>query len=118
MFEACRTTVQVSRMLETGTDPNLARGTRGRPGSAVDIVAAFHLATAGGGQALDLPIGILAPGYKFDALAIDATAQPGPSPVWRPSARPVFEKLIYGTTRANIAHTWVNGRRVGGCVGV
>lgn len=116
MFEACRTTVQVSRMLETGTDPSLARGTRGRPGSAVDIVAAFHLATAGGGQALDLPIGILAPGYKFDALAIDAAAEAGSIRLFGDfSPRSVFEKLIYGTTRANIVHTWVDGRRVGGC---
>jgi guanine deaminase len=110
MFEAVRSTVQSSRMLAEGTDPDLPSDERGRPSSAVDLVTAFHLATAGGGEALDLPIGILAPGYRFDALAIDTTAKSGAIRLFGetdPAA--IFQKLIYGTTRANIAHVWVDG---------
>jgi guanine deaminase len=110
MFEAVRSTVQSSRMLAEGTDPDLPSDERGRPSSAVDLVTAFHLATAGGGEALDLPIGILAPGYRFDALAIDTTAKSGAIRLFGetdPAAN--FQKLIYGTTRANIAHVWVDG---------
>lgn len=110
MFEACRTTVQSSRMLAEGTDPSLPADERGRPGAAIDLVTAFHLATAGGGVALDLPIGVFAPGYRFDALAVDTTAKAGAIRLFgevAPAA--IFEKLIYGTTRANIAKVWVDG---------
>ncbi|WP_449396983.1 guanine deaminase [Devosia riboflavina] len=110
MFEACRTTVQSSRMLAEGTDPSLPADERGRPNSAIDLVTAFHLATAGGGVALDLPIGVLAPGYRFDALAVDTNARAGAIRLFDETApAAVFQKLIYGTTRANIAHVWVDG---------
>lgn len=110
MFEACRTTVQSSRILQDGADPALAAWQRGRPDSRVDLVTAFHLATAGGGLSLDLPIGVLAPGYKFDLVATDATATDGAIRLFDltdPAA--IFEKLIYGATRANIAGVWIDG---------
>lgn len=110
MFEAVRTTVQSSRMLAEGTDPSLPASERGRPNSAINLVTAFHLATAGGGEALDLPIGIIAPGYRFDVLAVDTNARAGGIRLFgETAAYAVFEKLIYGTTRANIAHVWVDG---------
>lgn len=110
MFEAVRTTVQSSRMLAEGTDPALPADKRGRPNSAINLVTAFHLATSGGGVALDLPIGILAPGYRFDVLAVDTNARAGAIRLFdETSLAAVFEKLIYGTTRANIAHVWVDG---------
>ena len=110
MFEAVRTTVQSSRMLAEGTDPALPAEKRGRPNSAIGLVTAFYLATAGGGEALDLPIGIIAPGYRFDVLAVDTNARAGAIRLFGetdPTA--IFEKLIYGTTRANIAAVWVDG---------
>ena len=111
MFEACRATVQSSRMLAEGVDPTLPPESRGRPGSAVDLVTAFHLATAGGGVALDLPIGILAPGYRFDAIAIDTNAREGAIRLFGETAPgAIFEKIVYGATRANIAAVWVDGR--------
>ncbi|WP_236895796.1 guanine deaminase [Devosia sp. SL43] len=113
MFEACRTTVQSSRMLEEGVDPALPPSRRGRPGSAIGLATAFHLATAGGGIALDLPIGVLTPGYRFDAMVIDTTIRDGAIRLFdtlEPAA--IFEKIIYGATRANIASVWVNGLTV------
>lgn len=115
MFNACLTTVQASRMLEEGVDPALPAHQRGRPGSAVNLVTAFHLATAGGGKALDLPIGSFAVGQRFDAMAIDTTAVQGGIRLFGladPAA--IFEKILYGTTRANIDTVWVDGQVVAG----
>ena len=115
MFNACLTTVQSSRMLEEGVDPARPAKDRGRPGSAVSLVAAFHLATAGGGEALDLPIGRFAPGYRFDAIAVDTTHRQGGIRLFdRTDPTGIFEKILYGATRANLAAVWVDGRRVAG----
>jgi guanine deaminase len=115
MFSACLTTVQSSRMLEEGVDPALPADARGRPGSAVSLITAFHLATAGGGDALDLPIGLFAPGRRFDAIAVDTTRPDGGIRLFdttEPTA--VFEKILYGATRANLATVWVDGLAVAG----
>lgn len=110
MFEACRATVQSSRMLEEGVDPALPAARRGRSGSRVDLVTAFHVATAGGGEALDLPIGRFEAGCHFDAVAIDTAARDGGIRLFGDEgAEGVFEKIVYGATRANVAHVWVSG---------
>lgn len=115
MFDACLTTVQSSRMLEEGVDPARPAGERGRPGSAVSLVTAFHLATAGGGDALELPIGQFAPGYRFDAIAVDTTHRQGGIRLFDLTApTAVFEKILYGATRANLSAVWVDGRLVAG----
>ena len=59
MFDACRMAVTASRMLEDGVDSALPAGLRGRPGSRIDFRTALHLATAGGADVLDLPVGPL-----------------------------------------------------------
>lgn len=113
MFDACLATVRSSRMLEEGVDPDLPPERRGRPNSAVDLVAAFHLATAGGGDVLDLPVGRLAVGCRFDLVAIDATARAGGIRLFDltdPTA--IFEKIMHGATRANVATVWVDGHQV------
>lgn len=115
IFEAARSTVQVSRMLETGVDSRTAQTERGVARSAVIMTTAFHLATAGGGVALDLPIGQFAPGYKFDAIAIDPSRDGGGVRLFG-EADPiaVLEKILYTATRANIAEVWVDGISVSG----
>lgn len=113
MFNACQTTVQVSRLLQDGVDPTLPASERGTPNSAIDLKTAFHLATAGGGIALDLPIGVFAPGYKYDAMSIDTSAPTGGISLFdtsEPTA--IFEKILYGASRANIAAVWVDGATV------
>ena len=114
MFEACRTTVQASRALETGVDPNVPRETRGHSGSTIDMKTAFHLATAGGGAVLDLPIGIFRPGFQFDAIAIDPNAAAGTIRLFGAQATERIEQILYGASRANIAVTWVGGDKVSG----
>lgn len=115
VMEAMRATVQVSRMLDTGVDPAKAQDARGVPGSAVTMATAFHLATAGGGVALDLPIGQFAPGYQFDAIAIDPEAHGGTIRLFGESEpQAILEKILYTASRPNIAEVWVGGRSVSG----
>ncbi len=115
IFEVARATVMASRMLETGVDPTEPQATRGSTGSAVSIATAFHLATAGGGTALGLPIGRFAPGQYFDAMAIDPGTAAGGIRLFgetRPEA--IIEKILCTATRADIAHVWVDGQRISG----
>ena len=115
IFEAARASVQASRMLEGGVDPALPQNRRGVADSAVTIATAFHLATAGGGIALDLPIGVFAPGYKFDAMRVDADAPDGDVRLFgerEPEA--VLEKILYTASRANLVEIWVDGQSVSG----
>lgn len=114
MFEACRTTVQASRLLETGVDPDVPRETRGHPGTSIDMKTAFHLATVGGGEALDLPVGAFKPGYQFDAILIAPDAAEGAIRLFGASPADRIEQILYGTTRANIASTFVSGDLVAG----
>ena len=109
MFEACRTTVQASRLLETGVDPDAPRETRGHPGVTIDMKTAFHLATAGGGEALDLPVGSFRPGFHFDAIAINPDAANGSIRLFGAQATDRIEQILYGANRANIASTFVGG---------
>jgi guanine deaminase len=113
LLENARHAVINSRLLEAGVDPQLPRAARRRPDSRIDAPTAFWLATVGGGEALDLPVGLFAPGYQFDACVIDATAphsnlllaEDDPPPV-------VLQKIIYAASRANVSQVWVANRKV------
>jgi guanine deaminase len=119
IWEAARTALITARMLESGTDPDLAPDIRSRHADArIDAVTAFWLATAGGADALGLPVGRIAPGQRMDALLIDPAAPNGGLAEWpelgpqEPARR--LERLLHGTARANIAQVFVDGRRVAG----
>jgi len=114
MLEACRTTVAASRVLDDGVDAERPAGERGRAGSRVDMLTAFHLATAGGGVALDLDIGLFRPGYHFDALIVDPAAAAGTVRLF--GAQPVerIEQILYTASRANLAAVYVGGDLVSG----
>ncbi|KKB78227.1 chlorohydrolase [Devosia soli] len=119
MFDACLTTVRSSRMLEEGVDPALPKDRRGRPNSAVDLVTAFHLATAGGADVLDLPVGRLEKGCRFDVVLIDASARAGGIRLFETVApEAIFEKIIHGATRANISSVFVDGYEVAGTAAI
>ena len=76
---------------------------------------AYWLATAGGAQVLDIPVGRFEPGYRFDALLVDPT---GPHSNihchtdFNHSAEALFQKVFYHLTRANILKVWVDGALV------
>jgi guanine deaminase len=115
MFEAMRESIAASRMLETGNDPAFApEERRGRPNSRIDFRDAFYIATTGGGLALDLPTGSFTPGYHFDAIAVDTTAEQGSVRLWGDLdvGEKVLQKIVYTATRPNIAAVWVGGRQI------
>jgi len=113
ILENARHAVIASRSLESGVDPTLGRAQRRSPDSRIDAPTAFWLATAGGGIALDLPIGLFREGYQFDAIVVDTTTRDsnlrldaGAGP------EEVLQKIVYHGARANIRETWVANRRV------
>jgi guanine deaminase len=114
MLEACRATAQASRMLEDGVDARDSRETRGVPSSRIDMLTAFHLATAGGGEALDLPVGLFRPGYHFDALLVDPAAEAGTIRLFGAEPAERLEQILYTASRPNIAATFVGGDLVSG----
>jgi guanine deaminase len=113
ILENARQAVIASRSLESGVDPRLGRNSRRSPDSRIDAATAFWLATAGGGIALDLRIGLFREGYQFDAIILDAQT-PDSNLHLRESAAPeeILQKIVYHATRADIREVWVANRRV------
>jgi guanine deaminase len=113
ILENARHAVIASRSLESGVDSTVERSQRRSPDSRIDAVTAFWLATAGGGIALDLPIGLFREGYQFDALVLDARVSSSNLRI-HSAATPaeVLQKIVYHGARANIQETWVANRRV------
>ncbi len=116
MIEAQRMAIAASRMLETGVDPALPATSRGRPGSRIDFALAFHLATAGGGAALDLPVGSFRPGFHFDAILINPNVAGSTLRIdeHTDTSADMLEKTIYTASKSNISSVWVGGRPVTG----
>jgi guanine deaminase len=114
IFEAMRATVMVSRMLETGVDPTRSASERsGQTNARIDFREAFHLATASGGEALGLPVGLFAPGYHFDAIAIDPAAEKGTIRLWDGDINEdALQAVLYTASKPNIAKVWVGGAQV------
>ncbi|MDJ1006310.1 MAG: amidohydrolase family protein [Paracoccaceae bacterium] len=119
LWDTARLSIQTSRLLESGIDPDLAPEARSthRP-ARIDAATAFWLATAGGADVLGLPVGRFAPGQSFDALFIDTTAPGGGLTFWEEGAHDPperrLERLLYGTGEANIASVYVAGTPVAG----
>ena len=114
ILDNCRHAVNASRALEDGVDPALDASARGRPDSRIDFRTAFWLASAGGGEALELPVGRFEPGYRFDAILVD-TRRPGSNlMVWEDadSLEDVLQKIVYNAGRDDIRKVWIDGRVV------
>ena len=113
ILENARHAVIASRNLESGVDPRQSRERRRSPDSRIDAATAFWLATAGGGIALDLRIGVFREGYQFDAIVLDGRT-PDSNLRLEESARPeeVLQKIVYHATRTDIKEVWVANRRV------
>lgn len=102
--------VDVSRHLENGVDQRLPASERGVDNSRIDATTAFYLATLGGAEVLDAPLGLLAPGRQFDAVAVSMAGidtLPGHDTTSRR-----FEKLVRLGGRRDIGAVWVAGRQV------
>ena len=113
LFEAARQAVACSRLLETGVDPARPADRRGVPESRIDVPTAFRLATAGGGEALDLPIGLFRPGYAFDAIVVQSGLPDGNVVFGAEEAGDsILQRIVMGAGRGDIARVWVAGRTV------
>jgi guanine deaminase len=113
LFEAARQAVACSRLLESGTDAALPANLRGVPASRIDFRTAFRLATAGGGEALDLPIGLFRAGYAFDAILVQSGLPDGNVVFDRQEDDDtILERIVMGAGRGDIARVWVAGRLV------
>jgi guanine deaminase len=113
LLENARQAVIASRSLESGVNPRLSRAQRRSPDSRIDAATAFWLATAAGGIALDLPIGLFRQGYQFDAIVLDGQL-PDSNLRLDEGAPPeaLLQKILYHATRADIAEVWVANRQV------
>ena len=110
LFDGCRGAIAASRMLEDGVDAARQPDARGVPGSRIDFREAFWLATLGGAEALDLPVGLIAPGRSFDAILVRL---PEDMMVGgEPEGDGLLQKIVMLAGAADIRATWVAGRRV------
>ena len=116
LLENARFAVTASRMLEEGVDPALPPEERGRAGSRIDFRVALHLATAGGADVLDLPVGCFAPGRRFDAVLVDPGAPGTTVRIHEGLDTPedVVQKIVFTASRPNLTDVWVDGLRRGG----
>ena len=112
LFDSARFAMVAARALGSGVDPAIGRAARGVAGAGITAAEAFWLCTAGGGEALGLPVGVFAPGFEFDALLVDSNAPASNVVLWPEldSAVEVFEKIVLNACRANIAAVWVGGK--------
>jgi guanine deaminase len=115
LFDSLRMSVAASRLLEEGVDPALPAERRGRPGARIDWRTAFFLATAGGADVLDIPVGRFAPGNKFDAIVVDTQADAGTVRIVEEidTLEDVLSKILHTACRRNIATVFVAGRTIG-----
>jgi len=115
LFDAAADAVAVSRLLEDGVNTATPAKDRGVPDSRIAFVDAFWMATTGGGRALGLPIGLLEPGYRLDAIAVVPESGSNLA-IWPEFDSPedVLQKTIHNVERADITRVWVDGRKVVG----
>lgn len=114
LFDNARQAVISSQMLQDGVNAALPAEKRGVPNSRITITEAFYFATAGGGEALSLPIGRLQEHYAWDVQIIDTTIPTAKLPIFqaKENLHDVFQKIMYLVRPENIREVWVQGMKV------
>ena len=114
LLDSVRMSIAASRMMEDGVDAKSQAGERGTPDSRIDFRTAFWLATRGGGEALDLPVGCFTPGNQFDAILVRLPEEyHGDEDA---AGNALLQKIVMLATRESIHATFVAGRLVNGAV--
>ncbi len=80
----------------------------------IDAVTAFHLGTVGGAGVLGLPVGVLAPGFQFDAIVVDTAGSALRAWDGIDDHARVFEKIVRLARPVDVVDVWVAGTRVAG----
>ena len=114
LLDSVRMSIAASRMMEDGVDAKSQAGERGTPDSRIDFRTAFWLATRGGGEALDLPVGCFTPGNQFDAILVRLPEECHGDEDAAGDA--LLQKIVMLATRESIHATFVAGRLVNGAV--
>ena len=114
LLDSVRMSIAASRMMEDGVDAKSQAGERGTPDSRIDFRTAFWLATRGGGEALDLPVGCFTPGNQFDAILVRLPEEYHGHEDAAGDA--LLQKIVMLATRESIHATFVAGRLVNGAV--
>ena len=114
ILNAAANAVAVSRAREDGVNAKLPATVRGAAGTRLNFAEALWMATTGGGVALGLPIGVLSPGYSFDAIVVDASVADTDLFFWPDLDSPhdMLQKILNNGVRRNITNVWVQGRQV------
>ena len=114
LYDNIRQAVIASRMLEEGVTPALPASERGLPHSRISANEAFYYATAGGGQSLSLPIGILEENYNWDVQVIDIHTPAAKLQIFEEgiSMENLLHKIVYLSRPENIREVWVQGECV------
>jgi guanine deaminase len=114
LLDSVRMSIAASRMMEDGVDAKSQAGERGTSDSRIDFRTAFWLATRGGGEALDLPVGCFTPGNQFDAILVRLPEEYHGDEDAAGDA--LLQKIVMLATRESIHATFVAGRLVNGAV--
>lgn len=114
LYDNLRQAVLSAHQLEDGVDVKKASHTRGVANSRLTMTEAFYLATRGGGESLDLPIGLIEPGFACDLQIIDLQSPQNPLPVFDCFTEPeqLLHKILYLATKENIRAVYVQGQLV------
>ena len=80
----------------------------------MDIVTAFHVATAGGAQLLGINTGTIAVGKLFDAFVVNVDESESGLHNYEglDNDERLFEKIVRLAGPSDITAVWVNGRKV------
>lgn len=114
MYENIRQAVLISRLLETGVDAMRPEAERGLGEARLSLSQAFWLATKGGGEALDLPIGSFEPGCALDLQVIDVKRPDGDLTGFGVFDTPAdrLARILYRSTQDNVRQVYVQGTLV------
>lgn len=114
LFTACRHAISASRMLETGVNSRIPATERGLPGSRINFIEAFYLATMGGSEVLDSATGCFEVGKQFDALAIQLDQSENLLNEFTDSNNweELFSAMVYNVQPCNIHSVWIDGEKV------
>ena len=119
LLRQCHYAVTSSRMLEDGVDANVSRDQRRIEDQRITTIEAFYLATVGGAASTGLPVGLLEPGRRFDAFAVQLDRPMSPLRRWNAIDDDIrlFEKIVRLAGPDDIRCVWVDGKVRSGRLG-
>ena len=113
LYENIRQAVLVSRLLETGVNAQLPPEERGGlgEGTRLSLVESFWLATAGGAEALGLPLATFEPGRAFDLQVIDVKRPDSDLTGFGVFDEPIdrLARILYLSTPDNVRQVFTQG---------